>query len=172
MKKTALSSKKRIAEQKTFSSAIKSLRSRLGKTQEVMARLVGITLRGYLAWERAEAEPRGRHLLRLIQVCPDAEARASLGLEIYPPTVEGAAANVSKPISGENMERISHRETAHRGIELLFEHALEGSNLASEHLARFARELLRTAGDTDQVPRIPDRPRPAVKAEKRQKNRS
>jgi len=171
MKKTALSSKKCIAAQNTFSSAIKSLRVKLGETQESMARLVRITLRGYLAWERAEAEPRGRHLLRLIQICPDAETRASLGLEPYVSLTERLPMGRGNRISGESTKGIEDRETAHRGIELLFEGTQKGSGVASEQLARFAREILRVAGDAGRLTaRDPaERRRKAVAPRKKQR---
>ena len=151
MKKTTLSSKKCIAVQNTFASAIKSLRVKLGETQESMARLVRITLRGYLAWERAEAEPRGRHLLRLIQICPDVETRATLGLDPYVSPTDGLPTTPGNRISGESTKGIEDRETAHRGIELLFEGTQKGSGVASEQLTRFAREILRAAGDAGRL---------------------
>jgi len=151
MKKTTLSSKKCIAAQNTFASAIKSLRVKLGETQESMARLVRITLRGYLAWERAEAEPRGRHLLRLIQICPDVETRATLGLDPYVSPTDGLPTTPGNRISGESTKGIEDRETAHRGIELLFEGTQKGSGVASEQLTRFAREILRAAGDAGRL---------------------
>jgi hypothetical protein len=56
------------------------------------------------------------------------------------------------------MERIRHRETAYRGIELLFERALAGSAVACEQLARFAREILHEAGDVESVPIAMEKP--------------
>jgi len=56
------------------------------------------------------------------------------------------------------MERIRHRETAYRGIELLFERALADSAVACEQLARFAREILHEAGDVESVPIAMEKP--------------
>lgn len=61
--------------------AIRSLRDKIGETQEGMARLLGCTLSGFRKWESGVSLPGGGFLIRMLQMCPDAASLASFGVE-------------------------------------------------------------------------------------------
>src|SRR6516164_7091284 len=59
--------------------AIRLLRSKLGESQEGMARRLGCSTSGYGKWERGVVAPRGRVMIKMLQLCPDQETRAAFG---------------------------------------------------------------------------------------------
>lgn len=63
-------------------SALRSLRSALGESQEGMARRLGCSTSGYVKWERGVAEPSASWLLKAIQLCPDANSLSKFGISI------------------------------------------------------------------------------------------
>ena len=65
----------------TLGEAIRAVRLALDATQESMARRIGAQLRSYARWEAGASCPRGDWLLKIIMLCPDADARSLFGLE-------------------------------------------------------------------------------------------
>ena len=65
-----------------LTSAILSLRQKLGTTQEEMARQIGCTLAAYQRWETGKRTPRGDWMLKILVLCPDEETRAAFFLDI------------------------------------------------------------------------------------------
>jgi transcriptional regulator with XRE-family HTH domain len=59
--------------------AIRLLRSKLGESQEGMARRLGCSTSGYAKWERGVVAPRGKVMIKMLQMCPDEESRAAFG---------------------------------------------------------------------------------------------
>jgi len=165
MKKTALSSEKCIAPQNSFQAAIKSIRHKIvnlaGKilSQEAFAHRIGVTTRAYADWEAGKNQPRAKNFLRIIEICPDVESYAALGLNPAGFRPKGVPTESAIEGSGDEPDLLSHRDTAHQGIELLFENAKAGSGFALEKLAGFAGEILRATGDAEQLSRRARKPR-------------
>jgi len=65
-----------------LTSAILSLRQKLGTTQEEMARQIGCTLAAYQRWETGKRTPRGDWMLKILVLCPDEETRAAFFVDI------------------------------------------------------------------------------------------
>ena len=65
--------------------AIRLLRSKLGESQEGMARRLGCSTSGYAKWERGVVAPRGEVTIKMLQMCPDGESRAAFGSAIGRP---------------------------------------------------------------------------------------
>ena len=57
---------------------VKSIRSRMEVTQDVMAAFLGVSVSGYRKWEQGQREPRGaaKTLLRVMDKEPQAVLRA------------------------------------------------------------------------------------------------
>ncbi|HEV2499675.1 MAG TPA: helix-turn-helix domain-containing protein [Terriglobia bacterium] len=58
-----------------IAAAIHGLREALGRSQEVMAEILGCTLPAYQKWEMGSIVPGGEWLIRLLRLCPDEETR-------------------------------------------------------------------------------------------------
>jgi len=71
---------KMLMTEDSFSEAILALQSRLGQTQEGMARLIGCTLGAYSKWVRGERVPGGEWLIKMLQMCPDENSLAAFGV--------------------------------------------------------------------------------------------
>jgi transcriptional regulator with XRE-family HTH domain len=143
---------------KGLSAPIIRLESRLGLTQEGMARAVGCTLSAYVKWRRGEREPSGRWLARMISLRPDNETLADFGI-ISSPRPEGkmeskeveirrklaAVAEMLMEIQGE-AERGNRlaREGLHKQIESLARGAAIASDatIPKARRARLLRDLL------------------------------
>jgi transcriptional regulator with XRE-family HTH domain len=65
-----------------LTSAILSLRQKLGTTQEEMARQIGCTLAAYQRWETGKRTPRGDWMLKILVLCPDEETRSAFFVDI------------------------------------------------------------------------------------------
>jgi transcriptional regulator with XRE-family HTH domain len=68
-------------EPKSLRASIRALRDALQETQEGMARRLGMTLSGYVRWERGERRPRGAALKALLDLCPDEATRGLFALD-------------------------------------------------------------------------------------------
>jgi len=135
-----------------LATAIRTLRRRLGETQEGMARLLGCTLSGYIQWEKGRRIPGGEWLLKLMALCPDEEARGFFErpidsfrkqVEGIPSRVRGAAATGSTT----PQQRRQARAIAREAIDILYEIGQAGFRPADQKLKYFADELNRVAGD-------------------------
>lgn len=58
-----------------LAAAIRGLREALGRSQEVMAGMLGCALPAYQKWEMGSLIPGGEWLIRLLRLCPDEETR-------------------------------------------------------------------------------------------------
>lgn len=58
-----------------IAAAIRGLREALGRSQEVMAEILGCSLPAYQKWEIGSVVPGGEWLIRLLRLCPDEETR-------------------------------------------------------------------------------------------------
>jgi transcriptional regulator with XRE-family HTH domain len=148
------------APKDNFVEAIKSLRAQLGYTQMRMAMELGISLRGYINWERGETAPKGQSLVKLIAMCPNSACRARFGLDIYPGMSDSTRFSERAAKGPEEALRFRAREALHRAVEIIFEQALQGSHAATQILVHEADELIRKAGNlTAAPPRQPAIPR-------------
>lgn len=120
-----------------FAKAIRALRKALGQTQEGMARRLGISLSGYRYWESGERTPRGRWLLRLRELCPDAETRAFFGRDIGSEGMQVSPPRATPPAAGGKMPWSKYKDDVIQAIEALYEKAASGDAAAQERLRRF-----------------------------------
>lgn len=134
--------KHEMKRKEDFREAISALQRALRETQEGMARRLGCTLGAYAKWVRGERSPQGKWLLKLLSLCPGPKERARFGLDSYPRTGPGYSGSGSEG-NTEDLERARARETAHRGIEVLFGRALRGSKHAEKNLRNVAETLQR-----------------------------
>jgi transcriptional regulator with XRE-family HTH domain len=66
----------------TISGAIRGLRERLGGiSQDAMARRIGCTVSAYVQWEQGRRVPAGDWLLKVLQLCPDADSLRTFGID-------------------------------------------------------------------------------------------
>lgn len=68
---------------KALGRAIAALRDKLGWTQTQMARELGAKHDRYVQWwEAGEHFPGGKFILKMLQLCPDAESLAAFGIDV------------------------------------------------------------------------------------------
>ena len=135
-----------------LATAIRTLRRKLGETQEGMARRLGCTLSGYIQWEKGRRIPGGDWLLRLMALCPDEEARNLFERPIdnFRKQVEGLPSQVRGVTSTSSttpLQRRQARAIAREAIDILYEIGQAGFRPADQKLKYFADELSRVAGD-------------------------
>jgi len=129
-----------------FSGAILSLRQRLGKTQEGMARLLGCNLRAYQRWERGTNAPRAQWLVKIQSLCPDEETRRLFAAAPAAAAREPERRPPAK-MSGKMARLIRVRNADIELIKVLAESAAEGSPKAMADLQHITGQLVRVAGD-------------------------
>lgn len=135
-----------------LATAIRTLRERLGDTQEGMARRLGCTLSGYIQWEKGRRIPGGDWLLRLMALCPDEETRnlfESPGELVRKPApiFPSRVRNATPASSTTPQQRREARAMAREAIDILYEIGQAGFRPADQKLKYFADELSRVAGD-------------------------
>lgn len=135
-----------------LATAIRTLRRRLGETQEGMARLLGCTLSGYIQWEKGRRIPGGDWLLRLMALCPDEETRDLFErpIDSFRKQVERVPSPAGVAASGGSttpQQRRQARALAREAIDILYEMGRAGYRPADQKLKYFADELSRVAGD-------------------------
>ena len=86
-----------------LSEAIRLLRSKLGESQEGMARKLGCSTSGYTKWERGVAVPRGQVTIKMLQMCPDEESRAAFE------SATGVVGHVEAPAFLAQMKAVGYR---------------------------------------------------------------
>jgi transcriptional regulator with XRE-family HTH domain len=172
-----------------FPAGLKTLRGKLGLTQEGMALRLGASLGTYRKWEAGAFNPSGPWLIKILQACPDEEARVLLGA---PPAPAALTANHPSPpsvIRTDLRSSIDHRPLPNgqpsepplptrstlmaryrnvciEDIELLYELARGGSDVARDHLQSIAEVVSRRVGsltraDLHDVTRNLSRPVPS-----------
>lgn len=135
--------------EKNISSAIQGLQSRLGETQEGMARRIGCTLGAYVKWRRGEREPSGAWLIRMINLCPDDDSLKTFGIEIPQSSLEKTrkAQTQKEAVVGDDNEKIAR--SARRAREIfahLRSEADSGNRFAKEVLESLQEEAIRGSG--------------------------
>jgi DNA-binding XRE family transcriptional regulator len=127
--------------------AIRAVRLALDETQESMARRIGAQLRSYARWEAGESCPRGDWLLKIIMLCPGAEARSLFGLQAASRQPRGSRPQPGGKAAppGDN-EALRYFESAATGLNLLYEAAADGHEGACEALRDLADKLSTRGG--------------------------
>jgi transcriptional regulator with XRE-family HTH domain len=133
-----------------LSEAIRLLRSKLGESQEGMARKLGCSTSGYTKWERGVAVPRGQVTIRMLQMCPDEESRAAFesatgGVDhVEAPAFLAQMKTVGYRTEAADTELIDNTTGAKTALEALFQAARAGDQKARE-LLRDTKDRLSTA---------------------------
>jgi hypothetical protein len=65
-----------------FKAAILSLEAKLGERPEGMVHRIGCSFGAYKLWVRGDRIPGGEWLIKILNLCPDAESLAKFGLDI------------------------------------------------------------------------------------------
>lgn len=121
--------------------AIRLLRSRLGESQESMARRLGCSTSGYVKWERGVAVPGGEAILTMMRLCPDPESRAAF--EIGPQNHAQIVDTVPLSLGGKiGSVSLQYSNGIRLAIEDLLKAAQAGDNDASEILRDTFERLL------------------------------
>jgi len=138
-----------------FSAGLKILRGKLGLTQEGMALRLGASLGTYRKWEAGAFNPSGPWLIKILAACPDPEARALLGapraLAINhpgpPSSINNRQSSIVNPPEPPPPTRSTlmarYRNVCIEDIELLYELARAGSDVARDHLQSIAEVVSR-----------------------------
>ena len=126
-----------------LSVAVRGLREALGRSQEVMAQLVGCSLPAYQKWETGAAIPGGEWLIRLLQLCPDEETRNAFRIR-----AERRSSPRQNPVpeiqSGSILtasERRHYWQKAREAVDEIYACAEAGEQAADQRLADFAVNL-------------------------------
>jgi DNA-binding XRE family transcriptional regulator len=161
-----------------FRAGLKTLRGKLGLTQEGMALRLGASLGTYRKWEAGAFNPSGPWLIKILQACPDQEARALLGappaLPVSDPSQQSTIDNRQSsivnppepPLPTRSTLMARYRNVCIDGVELLCELARGGSDVARDHLQSIAEVVSRRVGsltraDLNDVTRNLSRPAPS-----------
>lgn len=162
-----------------FAAGLKALRGKLGLTQEGLALRLGASLGTYRKWEAGSFNPSGPWLIKILQACPDQEARALLGA---PPALAASQPSQSSsidhrpsaivnppepPLPTRSTLMARYRNVCIEGIELLCELARGGSDVARDHLQSIAEVVSRRVAslrraDLNDVTRNLSRPAPSA----------
>lgn len=141
-----------------FSAGLRTLRDKLGLTQEGMAQRLGASLGTYRKWEAGAFNPSGPWLIKILQACPDEEARVRLGApptptsdrRLQPSSVVNRKSSIENPPEPPPPTRATllarYRNVCIEGIELLYELARGGSELARDHLHAMAEAVSHRLG--------------------------
>lgn len=119
-----------------------ALRKRTGKSQEWFARQLNCSSATVSRWERGKQTPRGKWLLRILELYPGEDVRALFGLQSQisdlqlPPPVQGRG-----PAADADLLR--YFDTAARGLNLLYEAAVVGHLGAKTTLRNEAERLVK-----------------------------
>jgi transcriptional regulator with XRE-family HTH domain len=122
--------------------AIRLLRSKLGESQEGMARRLGCSTSGYIKWEHGAAIPRGDVAIKMMWLCPDEESRTAFGsaVDVVATQMDGSVVFMETKRILENAETDAQLREYARVIEKLFRDARSGDQKA--------RQLLRDTSDS------------------------
>ncbi|MGH9354927.1 MAG: helix-turn-helix domain-containing protein [Terriglobia bacterium] len=127
--------------------AIRGLREALGRSPEVMAKILGCSLPAYVKWEAGSLTPGGEWLIRLLQICPDEETRNGFRIRAERRTVARPRQETgllrSSPLS--STERLRCLKEARDALDALAECGRSGSTSADVRLREFAENLQNAA---------------------------
>ncbi|HUY15100.1 MAG TPA: helix-turn-helix transcriptional regulator [Terriglobia bacterium] len=125
--------------------ALRGLREALGRSQDVMAQMLGCSLPAYQKWEMGTLVPGGEWLIKMLQLCPDEETRNAFRIR-----AERRASNRQKiephpagRLSAE--ERRDYRRMAREAVEIMFECGEGGVAAADARLRDFAMNMEQAA---------------------------
>jgi transcriptional regulator with XRE-family HTH domain len=121
--------------------AIRGLRQALGRSPEVMARMLGCSLPAYQKWELGTVMPGGEWLIRLLQLCPDEETRNAFRIraERRSATREVPGLKCTPPLTAE--ERRQAWRAAREAIDVIYQCGEAGTQNADSRLVEFAENL-------------------------------
>ncbi len=123
--------------------AIRGLREALGRSPEVMAKILGCSLPAYLKWEAGSLTPGGEWLIRMLQICPNEETRNSFRIRAErraaPRPKPETSLLESGPIS--SVERQRYRQAAQEAVDAIAECGQAGTQGADARLRDFAVNL-------------------------------
>ncbi len=141
-----------LTDVKIISDAIKSLRDRLGETQEGMARRLGCPLSSYVRWEKGRSEPGGMWVLAMLSLCPDADCLRAFGLAAQPlksPILSLkslGARGLGEPVKKDGRQGVDFDLGQCRtALAIIADCACAGSRAAREVLRSEAERLARVA---------------------------
>lgn len=127
--------------------AVRALRESLGRSPEIMAKILGCSLPAYQKWELGMAVPGGEWLIRMLQLCPDEDVRNMFRIRS-----ERRSSPREKPVSVlpparalTPAERRRLWQMAREAVDTLYECGETGSEAADRRLADFAANLQRAA---------------------------
>lgn len=115
--------------------AIRGLRDALGRSQEVMAELLGCSLPAYQKWEIGSVVPGGEWLIRLLRLCPDEETRNAFRIRAERRT---RTRTELPPVPLNPSDRRRFLQVAQEAAGELFRCGEEGIEAADARLADFA----------------------------------
>jgi transcriptional regulator with XRE-family HTH domain len=140
--------------------AVSNLRDKLGITQQELAARVGCSLSAVQFWEAGRSSPRGYRLRRLLELCPDEEARTLF--TAAPPEVAAPAVARKTQLPGQaELERsyldpeflrslpAETRSLYQETVENIFELSamkMQGNQVAAEGLHLLAESIFQMAG--------------------------
>lgn len=125
-----------------LAAAVRGLREALGRSQEVMASIIGCSLPSYQKWETGAAAPGGEWLIRLLQLCPNEETRNAFRIRAErrsAPSKRPSFPPLVRPLSHE--ERARYQSAAHHAIDEICKCGAAGNVAADSRLRDFAENL-------------------------------
>lgn len=127
--------------------AIRGLREALGRSPEVMAKILGCSLPAYVKWESGSLTPGGEWLIRLLQICPNEETRNAFRIRAERRTAPRPRPDNSLLRSGSlsSTERLHYLKEARDALDALAECGRSGSASADQRLRDFAENLQNAA---------------------------
>ncbi len=126
-----------------LATAILGLREALGRSQEVMAQLLGCSLPALQKWEMGIAIPDGEWLIRMLQICPDEETRNAFRIRAErraaprPPS----ESRLKRVCRMDESRRLEVRRMVHEAVDTLCACGENGMDAADSRLEEFAENL-------------------------------
>ena len=68
--------------QNIFAEAVRRLRAVRGISQDGLARLLDVSKGAIQLWEAGDTDPGGGHLIKMLQLCPDADSLRAFGIDV------------------------------------------------------------------------------------------
>ncbi|MGH9453140.1 MAG: helix-turn-helix domain-containing protein [Terriglobia bacterium] len=124
-----------------IAAAIRGMREALGRSQEVMARMLGCSLPAYQKWELGTLVPSAEWLIKLLQLCPNEDTRNAFRIrsERRSSHREKIDPHPTSMLSPE--ERRQYRGMAREAVEIMFECGEDGVAAADIRLRDFALNM-------------------------------
>ncbi len=123
--------------------AIRGLREALGRTPEIMAKILGCSLPAYLKWEAGALNPGGEWLIRMLQICPNEETRNSFRIRAERRAAArpklGTSLSETHPLS--SGERQHYQRMAHEAVDAIAECGRAGAEDADRRLRQLTENM-------------------------------